>query len=116
MKINIKLLTKIAFPVFILGLCCWIVAQNQNQTQSQDRVFAGGEMQPDQEEQEPETQIQEKTVTLPGEKSPVIEEDDFIVYDQEIWSRKLFQKKLPPLNKKEKIIWAFRMAETNTFL
>ncbi|NIM78739.1 MAG: hypothetical protein GTO20_08110 [Candidatus Aminicenantes bacterium] len=88
----------------------------QNQTQSQNRVLAGGERQPDQEEQEPQAQIQEKTITPPEEESPIIEEDDFFIDDQEIWSRKLFQKKLPPLNKKEKIIWAFRMAETNTFL
>jgi hypothetical protein len=116
MKTDIKLLTKIAFLVFILGLCFWTAAQNQNQTQSLNRVAAGGERQPDREEQKPGAQTREKTISLPEEESPMIEEDDFIIYDQEIWSRKLFQKKLPPLDKKEKIIWAFRMAETNTFL
>jgi hypothetical protein len=116
MKINIKLPTKIAVVVFILGLCWWTAAQSQNQTQSPNRVFADGEIQPDPEEPDPEAQIREKAIALPKEETPIIEEDDFFVNDQEIWSRKLFQKKLPPLSKKEKIIWAFRLAETNTFL
>jgi hypothetical protein len=114
MKINIKLLTKIAFLVFVLGLCWWTAAQNQ--TQSPNQVFTGGERQPDREEQEPGAQIQEERISLPKDESLIIEEDDFFINDQEIWSRKLFQKKLPPLDKKGKIIWAFRMAETNTFL
>lgn len=44
------------------------------------------------------------------------DDEDYMFYEQEIFSRKLFQKKLPPLTQKEKIIWAFRMSEPDLFL
>lgn len=43
-------------------------------------------------------------------------EDEELSYPQDNISRKLFQKKLPPLTNHEKIIWAFRMADSNLFL
>jgi len=45
-----------------------------------------------------------------------LEEDDSMFYDQEIFSRKLFQKTLPPLSGREKIVWSFRMATPDPFL
>jgi hypothetical protein len=45
------------------------------------------------------------------------EENNFLnIEEQYSISRKLYQKPLPPLNNRDKIRWAFRMAETNTFL
>ena len=44
------------------------------------------------------------------------DEDDIFFYEQESFSRKLFQRKLTPLSKREKIIWAFRMSEPDLFL
>lgn len=44
-----------------------------------------------------------------------VDEDDFF-YDPEIISRKLFQKTLPALSSREKILWSFRMADSNLFL
>lgn len=52
----------------------------------------------------------------PNDQSQEIEDDDYFSYDQDILSRKLYEKKLPPLSNKEKIIWSFRLAETNSFL
>lgn len=37
-------------------------------------------------------------------------------YEQEIISKKLFQKNLPPLTKKEKTIWVFKTAKISIFL
>jgi len=37
-------------------------------------------------------------------------------YEQEIISKKLFQKNLPPLTKREKTIWAFKTAKISIFL
>lgn len=42
------------------------------------------------------------------------EEDDFL-YDPEIISRKLFQKKLPALSGRNKVIWSFRTADSDLF-
>jgi hypothetical protein len=45
-------------------------------------------------------------------------EDDIFstAYERELLLRKLFQKTLPPLSNKEKIIWSFKTAKANTFL
>ncbi|MCP4149274.1 MAG: hypothetical protein GY757_16115 [bacterium] len=47
---------------------------------------------------------------------PDTEEEDFFTDDQDIYSRELFQKTLKPLSRKKKIVWAFRLAESNPFL
>jgi len=44
------------------------------------------------------------------------DDEEIIFSDYEIFSRKLFQKTLPPLKKKQKIIWAFRMSQHDLFL
>ncbi len=44
------------------------------------------------------------------------EEDEYIPDEVDIFAPEVGQKKLPPLSHKEKIVWAFRLAETNTFL
>jgi len=44
-----------------------------------------------------------------------VEDDDFY-YDPEIISRKLFQKKLPAMTNRQKILWSFRMADSDLFL
>ena len=45
-----------------------------------------------------------------------LDDEEYLFYDQEIFTRKLFQKDLQPLSKKEKIIWAFRMSSPDLFL
>ena len=71
-----------------------------------------------------ETGEQEKTGQTGEKSSRVTEseetiddmEEDYYVDEQEVFSRKLFQKYLDPLSKKQEIIWAFRESKTHTFL
>jgi hypothetical protein len=61
----------------------------------------------------------EKSSIINEEVRQDMDDEDIFTDDQEIFSsrqRKLFQKKLAPLTNKEKIVWAFRLSETNTFL
>lgn len=44
------------------------------------------------------------------------EDENYLADDQEIFARKLFQKKLAPLSNEEKIVWAFRLSKTTIFL
>lgn len=65
----------------------------------------------------PESPAKEKTFRAVKEENPEVEDDDFIsYYEHEVFSDKLYQKKLSPLDRKDKIIWSFRMAEANFFL
>jgi len=48
--------------------------------------------------------------------STSVQEDDIFSYEEDFLTRKLFQRELPPLTQKERIIWSFRMADTNAFL
>jgi len=43
-------------------------------------------------------------------------EDDSFDYESDFFRRKIYQKTLPPLSNKEKIVWSFRMANKNPFL
>lgn len=45
-------------------------------------------------------------------------EDDIFstTYEREFLSRRFFQKTLPPLNAREKIIWSFKTAKANILL
>ena len=61
-------------------------------------------------------QIEPQQIDDPDDPSPDLDDEDYFSYDQDILSRKLYEKKLSPLSPKEKIIWSFRLAETNTFL
>ena len=58
----------------------------------------------------------EETTTKSEDKNQDMDDDDYYADDQDIFSRELFRKELTPLSTKEKIIWAFRLSETNTFL
>jgi len=44
------------------------------------------------------------------------EEEDPFYYDQDYFLKKLSQKDLPVPEKKEKILWAFRLSDTDLFL
>lgn len=55
-------------------------------------------------------------VEVPDDQNQEMEDDDYFLYDQDMLSRELYEKELPPLSNKEKIIWSFRLAETNSFL
>lgn len=45
-------------------------------------------------------------------------EDDIFstTYERELLSRRIFKKSLPPLSRKETIIWSFKTSKSNTFL
>jgi len=60
----------------------------------------------------PETAVPDKT-----DRFPESEDDIFpVTYERELLSRKIFKKSLPPLSRKDKIIWSFKTARANTFL
>ena len=63
-----------------------------------------------------ESKPEEKNLDIQEYDNPEMEEEDSFSYDQDFLTRKLFQKKLPPLTPKERIVWSFRMADTNIFL
>ena len=98
-----KLIIKFLILFFIFYLCYVIVAESHADTGS-----AGAPKK--------ETAAREKTPEFNNDEEPEMEDDDIYSYDQEFFLKKLYQKGLPALTKKEKIIWAFRLAETNTFL
>lgn len=73
----------------------------------------------DSRQNEPSDQsAQQDIFEFPNQEAPppYEDEDDTLMYDQEIFSRKLFQKSLPKLTKKETIVWAFRMADPDPYL
>jgi len=59
---------------------------------------------------------QTKVIDVYDEERLEPDDDNFFFYSSDILSKKLFQEKLPPLTKKEKIIWSFRMAKKNAYL
>jgi hypothetical protein len=64
-----------------------------------------------------ETGAQEKSSRVTESEETIDDmEEDYYVDEQEVFSRKLFQKYLDPLSKKQEIIWAFRESKTHTFL
>lgn len=58
--------------------------------------------------------IQEVRSTQPQQEPA--EEEDSLLLDQDFFLRELTQKKLPPLTKRERVIWSFRLAESHPFL
>ncbi len=54
----------------------------------------------------------EKNVPLPAAE----EEPLNFSFERELLARKVYQKNLPPLSKKEKIIWAFKTAKAGILL
>lgn len=100
----------------VLYLCYSILAQ----AQSTDKNGTNGERTANKTAAKSEkvTAVKEKTPGLSeyDYDSSDIDEDDFFPYDQDLLTRKLFQKTLAPLNRKERITWSFRMADSNAFL
>lgn len=59
----------------------------------------------------------ETTAIEKPDRFPDSEDDIFSsTYERELLARKIFKKSLPPLSRKEKIIWSFKTARANTFL
>jgi len=76
----------------------------------------GPEAQANRENQEnSKNKIKEPNINVPGDDNQDMDDEDF-PYSEDMLSRKVFQKRLTPLSKKEKIVWSFRLAETNSFL
>jgi hypothetical protein len=51
------------------------------------------------------------------EPAPESEDDIFsTTYERELLSRRFFQKSLPPLGRREKIVWSFKTARANVLL
>jgi hypothetical protein len=98
-----KTIIKILVSIVILYLSVSMLAQNQKPVTESST-------------QSSREEIQEPDIDIPDEDTPEMEDEDFYPYDQGIISRKLFQKKLAPLSRKQKIKWSFRLAETNSFL
>ena len=111
-----KILLRIIILGLVLYLCYSLLAEaqtiNRNETNRGRTVNTPGA------ESKKAARIEEKTPGLSeyDYDSPEIEDDDFFPYDQDFLTRKLFQKKLLPLTRKERIIWSFRMADSNAFL
>lgn len=95
-----KTLTTILILLFIFFITFFILAKNtlSDNKLNQDKIDPGS------------TNLEEPPDSYMGTE----EEDSF--YDQDTFLRKLDRMKLPPLTEKEKIIWSFRLAETNPFL
>lgn len=100
----------------VLYLCYSILAQAQ--TTDRDGTNRGRTADKTTAKSGKVTALEEKTPGLSEYEynSSEIEEDDFFPFDQDLLTRKLFQKTLLPLNRKERITWSFRMADSNAFL
>lgn len=93
---------------------------NKRQSEPQDQSVQRNQR--DQTETDAETgnstTVGQKKLDLKGNEggSEEVEDENYFVDDQEIFDRKSYQKQLPPLSDKEKIIWAFRLSKTTIFL
>lgn len=94
---------KRSVPVFVLLTLILFPAGLQNQGRSQEFTLAHAQPQ--------SMSLDTDQVIDPSR----VDEDDFF-YDPEIISRKLFQKTLPALSSREKILWSFRIADSDLFL
>ena len=94
-----KLLVKIS--IIIICLYSSLLVLNQN-------VLVGNLQNKD--------SINQKTSDLNQDSSAQIDEEDYFLDNQEIFPREAFQRRLPPLSKKKKIIWSFRLSEPHPFL
>lgn len=59
---------------------------------------------------------EQKKVEASKEDDDEMDYEDIFTSDQEAFHGELFQKELPPVTKKQEIVWAFRLSETNPFL
>jgi hypothetical protein len=111
-----KILLRIIILGLVLYLCYSILAQGQAINRKEtNRVMT---VNTTADKLGRATKIEEKTPRLSEYEydSSEIEDDDFFPFDQDFLTRKLFQKTLLPLTRKERIIWSFRMADSNAFL
>lgn len=109
---KIKILIRILILIFVLYLGYTVTAQN-----------LGFGYRDDKPKTTPKTNTEETTpppdedgMELFREDSPEMEEEDFFSFDQDYLAGRIHQRKLRPLSSKEKIKWAFRMAQANAFL
>lgn len=100
----------------VLYLCYSLLARDQtidgNETNRDSTVNAAA----DKSKRDPGTKEKTPGLSEYDYDSSEIEDDDLFPYDQDFLTRKLFQKTLPPLTGKERIIWSFRLADSNAFL
>jgi hypothetical protein len=110
-----KILLRFILMVFVLYLCYSILAD----AQTMDRDIGNREIgAPPAANKKKDINVKEKTHNLNGYEydRTGLEDDDFFPYDQDYLTRKLFQKEWGPLTRRERIIWSFRMANSNVFL
>ncbi len=98
-----KIIIKILVSIVIAYLSFTLLAQDRPSSKDRDS-------------QETREKIPGKKIDIADEDNQEMEDDDFYPYDQAIVPGKLYQKNLPPLSRKAKIIWSFRLADTNSFL
>ena len=111
---------KILLRIIILGLVFYLCYSILAQAQAVNRNGAnrGRAVNKTAAESENVIRLEEKTPSLKEYEYDTSEpeDDDFFPYDQDFLTRKLFQKTLLPLTRKERIIWSFRQADSNVFL
>ncbi|UCH95280.1 MAG: hypothetical protein JSV88_00155 [Candidatus Aminicenantes bacterium] len=112
-----KLLIKIIILGLVFYLCYCLVVQGQTVNISRAAGPNTTNVKDDDAKKETKTEETEKPPpNLDEYDGSEMEEEDIFSYDQDFLTRKIYQKKLQPLTNKERIIWSFRMAETNAFL
>ncbi len=100
--------------ILILGLIFYL---SYSLLKAQDHLVTGdGRGETGEQVKTEQTEEKPVRVTESVPASDDMEEEDYYADEQEIFSRKLFQKNLDPLSKKQEIIWAFRQSKTHTFL
>ncbi len=68
--------------------------------------------------QEPDGAFLQESPAAPTADSYAEGDDDIFSssYEREMLSRRFFQKTLPPLSRREKIVWSFKTARANILL
>lgn len=69
-------------------------------------------------QQEPDSAFLQESPAAPTADSYAEGDDDIFSssYEREMLSRRFFQKTLPPLSRREKIVWSFKTARANILL
>ena len=97
-----------AAAILILSLVFYVSFSSP----AQENTFPGNEV----ESAAQTEQTEQKKVNVDEENKEEMDYEDIFTSDQEAFHGKLFQKDLPPLTKKQKIVWAFKLSEANPFL
>lgn len=109
---------KYGLIIIILGIIFYL----SYMVLAQENIFNTGQHQPvgrnDTTEPENQNTTESQKIDFNSSEGNLddMEEETYMANDMDIFARKLFQKKLPPLSNKEKIIWAFRMSKNTIFL